>query len=60
LKSAVDAAVREMSDALDAKPNDVRAGLRRVLEACVELGGTMEDARDAVAPTARAKGTRAS
>jgi transcriptional regulator with XRE-family HTH domain len=48
LKRAIDAAVREVSDALDAKPNDVRAGVSRVLAACRELGGTIEDAHAAL------------
>ena len=48
LKSAVDAAVSEVASALAARPDDVRAGVARVLAACVKLGATIEEAHEAV------------
>jgi transcriptional regulator with XRE-family HTH domain len=49
LKSAVDAAVREVAAELGAKPSDVRAGVARVIAACARLGATIEEAHEAIA-----------
>jgi hypothetical protein len=51
----MDAVVREAADALDARPNDVRALIARALAACGELGASMEEARAAAAPAVKGK-----
>jgi len=56
LRAAVDAAILTASDALNARPNDVRSAVLGVLEACASLGATLADAQQAVVPREGAKG----
>ncbi|MGO8995623.1 MAG: helix-turn-helix domain-containing protein [Polyangiaceae bacterium] len=49
LRAALDAVVFAAADAMNATPNDVRAVIDRALAASGDLGGTLEDTREAVA-----------
>ncbi len=53
LRTAVDAAVREAADAIDARANELRGAIGRVLAACAELGANLEETQQAVAPKGR-------
>jgi transcriptional regulator with XRE-family HTH domain len=53
LRAAVDPIVLAASNTLDARPNDVRAIVARVIEACGAMGGTLEDAAEAVRRTTK-------
>jgi transcriptional regulator with XRE-family HTH domain len=55
LRAATDAVVREAADVLDARPNDLRALVVRVLAVCGELGATLEEARAAATVRPAAK-----
>jgi transcriptional regulator with XRE-family HTH domain len=63
LRAAMDVVVRETADALDARPNDVRAAITRALAACEALGANLEETRAAVAalpkPGAKTPGSKA-
>jgi transcriptional regulator with XRE-family HTH domain len=48
LRDAVDAAVKDLADAIDARPNHVRTAVARVLAVCAEMGATFEDVQAAV------------
>jgi transcriptional regulator with XRE-family HTH domain len=43
LRAAVDAVVREVADALDARPNAVRAAIVATLQACRALGANLDE-----------------
>ena len=55
LRSAMDAIVRDAADAMNVPANELRAAIGRALTACAELGGTLEEMRDAVAVKGKAK-----
>jgi transcriptional regulator with XRE-family HTH domain len=56
LRAVVDPIVLDAANALDARPNDVRAIVAKVIAACGGLGGTLQDVAGAVAPVvAKAK-----
>jgi transcriptional regulator with XRE-family HTH domain len=48
LRGAVDAAVKDVADAIDARPNDVRMAVGRVLAVCAAMQATVEEAQAAV------------
>jgi transcriptional regulator with XRE-family HTH domain len=49
LRTAVDAVVRDAADGMNVLTNDLRAAIDRALAASAELGGTLEETREAVA-----------
>jgi transcriptional regulator with XRE-family HTH domain len=49
LRAAVDVVLRDASDGMNVLTNDLRAAIGRALAASAELGGTLEDTREAVA-----------
>jgi len=55
LRAVVDPIVLDAANALDARPNDVRAIVAKVVGACGALGGTLEDVAAAVAAVPKAK-----
>jgi DNA-binding transcriptional regulator YiaG len=59
LRASLEAAVREAADSIDVRASDLRRGVHAVLGALAASGGSIEDARDALAPkeTGRAKRT---
>jgi transcriptional regulator with XRE-family HTH domain len=50
LRAAVDPIVLDAANTLDARPNDVRAVVARVVAACVGLGATLDEVGEVVAP----------
>jgi len=50
LRAVVDPIVLDTANALDARPNDVRAIVARVVAACLGMGATLNDVGEAVAP----------
>jgi transcriptional regulator with XRE-family HTH domain len=55
LRSAMDAVVRDTADAMNVSANELRAAVGRSLAACAEIGGTLEEMREAVAVRGKAK-----
>ncbi|MGO8999919.1 MAG: helix-turn-helix domain-containing protein [Polyangiaceae bacterium] len=56
LRNAMTAVVRDAADAMNVPANELRTALGRALAACGELGGTLEELRDAV--TVKGKGKK--
>ena len=50
VRAAVDPVVLDAANALDARPNDVRAVVARIVAACLGMGATLNDVGVAVAP----------
>jgi hypothetical protein len=55
LRAVVDAAILAGADALNARPNDVRAAVASVLAACAKLDATLADAEQVVTVRYHAK-----
>jgi transcriptional regulator with XRE-family HTH domain len=49
LRKAMDAVLRDAADAMNVATNELRAAVARAITGCAELGGTLEEMRDAVA-----------
>jgi transcriptional regulator with XRE-family HTH domain len=53
LRASMDTLVRDAADAMNVSANELRAALGRALATCAELGGTLDEMRDAVAVRAK-------
>jgi transcriptional regulator with XRE-family HTH domain len=56
LRRAVDVIVREAADGMNVSANELRAAIGRALATCAEIGGTVEEMREAVAVKEKTKG----
>jgi len=55
LRAKMDAVVREAADAMNVSANELRVAFGRAVAGCAEMGGTLEEMREAVAVEEKAK-----